>query len=55
MGASYKRIQTLDKEQIGTLCKDVYGLIDLPITDAMNQAVQKSDKSELAIIMGWRR
>lgn len=50
MGASYKRIQTLDKEQIGTLCKDVYGLIDLPITDAMNQAVQKSDKSSLRLL-----
>lgn len=50
MGASYKRIQTLNKEQIATLCKDLYGLVDLPIADAMNQAVQKSDKSSLRLI-----
>lgn len=50
MGASYKRIQVLNQDQIATLIGDLYGLEEFPITDAMDQAVKKSDASSLRLL-----
>ena len=50
MGASYKRIQVLNQDQIATLVGELYGLEDFPITEAMDQAVQKSDASSLRLL-----
>ena len=50
MGASYKRIQVLNQDQIAILIGDLYGLEDFPITDAMDQAVKKSDASSLRLL-----
>lgn len=50
MGASYKRIQVLNQDQIATLVGELYGLEDFPITEAMDQVVQKSDASSLRLL-----
>lgn len=50
MTASYKRIQVLNEEQIGTLVEDLYGLTEFSVTEAMNQAVQKSERSSLRLL-----
>lgn len=50
MNASYKRISVMDKDQIATLTKDLYGLVEFPIADAMNQAVQRSSRSSLRLL-----
>ena len=50
MTASYKRIQVLNEDQIGTLVEDLYGLTEFSVTEAMNQAVQKSERSSLRLL-----